>query len=346
MVTETSTLAAQLQTWLNSRPADTDTAWTTWSETGLAEFWQHTEHLEFETADGVRVCYCVWAQAEPAPWVVISPGRVEAYVKYQEVALEWAAKGFSVAIIDHRGQGYSDRLTERHDQGHVEHFNHYIDDFAQFMAVIAPRIGKQSAYLLGHSMGGAIAALYMAQHGQNKPPFPFKALALNAPMTGIHTNPWPPSIGKAIVRLGAWLNRKFAAKNPGYFIGMGDYVELPFAGNDLTSSAARYRFFAKLYQNQPLIRVGGPTWQWLSESLRAMALLPKVAPRIEIPVLILQASADQIVTAESQQHFFTLLKHEKSQLLPIAGAQHEILMETDRLRQPAITAIQQFFGVR
>lgn len=343
MVTEASALKGQLHAWLSARPADSDSAWTAWSDTELSEFWQYTEHLEFETDDGIRVCYCVWAQAEPAPWVVISPGRVEAYVKYKEVALEWAAKGFSVAVIDHRGQGYSDRLIKHHDQGHVAHFNHYINDFAQFMAVIAPRIGNESAYLLGHSMGGAIAALYMAQHGQNTAPFPFKALALSAPMTGIHTDPWPPSIGKILVQFGAWLNRKFGAK-PGYFFGMKDYKEMPFAENNLTSSEARYQFFSKLYQNEPRIRVGGPTWQWLSESLRAMALLPKVASRIEIPVLILQASADQIVTAESQQYFFTFLKHEKNQLLPIAGAQHEILMETDRIRQPAIIAIQQFFG--
>lgn len=346
MVTATNTIESQLHTWLGTRPADTDSAWTTWSETQLSDFWQYTEHLEFETTDGVRVCYCVWAQAEPAPWVVISPGRVEAYVKYKEVALEWAAKGFSVAIIDHRGQGYSDRLTERHDQGYVANFNHYIDDFAQFMAVLSPRIGNQNAYLLGHSMGGAIAALYMAQHGQNTAPFPFKALALNAPMTGIHTDPWPPSIGKTIVRFGAWLNRKFTANKPSYFIGMADYKEMTFAENNLTSSETRYRYFSKLYENEPRIRVGGPTWQWLNESIRAMVLLPKVAHRIEVPVLILQASADQIVTTESQQYFFAFLRHEQSQLLPIIGAQHEILMESDRLRQPAITAIQQFFGVR
>jgi len=343
MVTDTITVAEQLQAWLQARPADTSTSWHTWAETELAEFWQQAEHLEFNTADCIRVCYCVWAQPEPSAWVVISPGRVEAYIKYQEVALEWAAKGYSVAIIDHRGQGFSDRLTPRHEQGHVARFTDYITDFVQFMDILAPRINNQQAYLLGHSMGSAIAALYIAQHGQNKAPYPFKAVALSAPMTGIHTNPWPASIGKAIVRLGAWANRKFRANKPGYFIGMKDYEAMAFSENDLTNSEARYNWFTQLYKNESRIRLGGPTWQWLSESLRAMALLPKVAPRIELPVLILQASEDKIVTGASQHHFFKLLHHKESELLPIVGAQHEILMETDAIRQPAVSAIEAFY---
>lgn len=343
MVTDTITLAEQVQAWLQARPADTSTSWQTWAEIELAEFWQQTEHLEFTTADGIRVCYCVWAQPEPSAWVVISPGRVEAYIKYQEVALEWAAQGYSVAIIDHRGQGFSDRLTPRHEQGHVARFTDYITDFVQFMDILAPRINNQHAYLLGHSMGAAIAALYIAQHGQNNAPYPFKAVALCAPMTGIHTDPWPESVGKSIARVGAWANRKLAANKPGYFIGMKDYEAMAFSKNDLTHSEARYSWFTQLYKNEPRIRLGGPTWQWLSESLRAMVLLPIVAPRIQLPVLILQASEDKIVTAPSQQQFFQRLQHEACQLLPIAGAQHEILMETDAMRQPAVAALRRFF---
>ncbi len=346
MFMATVTLEKKLSNWLNARPADTDTDWLLWSQNELSEFWHYTEHLEFQTADGIRVCYCVWAQPEPSPWVVISPGRIEAYVKYQELALEWAAKGFSVAIIDHRGQGYSDRLTEHHDQGHVTNFTNYIEDFVQFMQIIAPRIGAQPAFLLGHSMGGAIATLYMAQHGQDSAPYPFQALALSAPMMGIHTNPWPPSIGKCIVRVGAWWNRKFAPSKPSYFIGMKDYINVPFEENDVTHSESRYKYFTAMYSAEPRIRVGGPTWQWLSESFRAMELLPKVAARIQVPVLVLQAGSDQVVAPEAQQQFVARLTHTDSKLQVVAGAKHEILMETDSIRQPALTAIEDFFGVR
>jgi len=344
MVMDTTSLTSQLDTWLRTRPADTDPAWLHWSQTQLAEFWQQVEHLEFKTPDSTRVCYCVWAQPEPSPWVIVCPGRVEAYVKYQEVALEWAAKGFSVAIIDHRGQGYSDRLTKRHDQGHVANFTDFVDDFAQFMDILTPRINGQAAYLLAHSMGGAIAVLYLAQHEQNKPPFPFKAAVLSAPMMDIHTDPWPPSIGKAIVRTGAWLNRKLAPNRPSYFLGMKGYENVLFAANELTHSQARYAFFTAMYETEPRIRVGGPTWQWLSESLRAMALLPIVAPRISLPVLILQAENDQIVTPKEQLAFVDQLTHEKSELLLVATSKHEVLMETDTIRQPAVAAIERFFA--
>src|SRR5690554_3390169 len=292
---EAAELQQQLTHWLQTRPNDSDTqAWLTWSQQELAEFWQLAEHLEFKAEDTTRVCYCVWAQPTPAPWLIISPGRVESYEKYQEVALEWAAQGYSIAIIDHRGQGYSERLTPRYDQGHVANFTDYVDDFAQLMNELAPRIGSHEAYLLGHSMGSAIAALYLAEHGQQEPAYPFKAATLCAPMLGIHTDPWPEPIGKAVVRLGAWLNSKVAPRKPGYFIGMKDYAPVSFAENDLTHSAARYEFMLKLCEQEPRLRVGGPTWQWLAEALRAMALLPTLAPHISTPLLILQAGHDRI----------------------------------------------------
>lgn len=341
---EAQELKQQLTHWQQARPSDTDTqAWLQWAQQELAEFWQLAEHLEFKTADATRVCYCVWAQPEPSPWVVISPGRVENYEKYQEVALEWAAQGYSIAIIDHRGQGFSDRLTPRYDQGHVTHFTDYVDDFAQFMDVLAPRIGKQEAYLLGHSMGSTIAALYLAEHGQREPAFPFKAAALCAPMLGIHTDPWPEPIGKAVVRIGAWLNRKLAANKPGYFIGMQDYAAVSFAENELTHSEARYQFIVDLYEKEPRLRVGGPTWQWLTEALRAMALLPTLASHIPTPLLVLQAGADKIVSPEPQHAFFTKLSHKDSRFEVLAGSQHEVLMESDHIRKPAIKLIQTYF---
>lgn len=337
-------LKQQVTHWLQARPSDTDTkAWLQWSQRELAEFWQLAEHLEFKAEDTTRVCYCVWAQPEPSPWLVVSPGRVENYEKYKEVALEWAAQGYSIAIIDHRGQGFSDRLTPRYDQGHIANFTDYVDDFAQFMHGLAPRIGQQDAYLLGHSMGSAIAALYLAEHGQREPAFAFKAAALCAPMLGIHTDPWPEPVGKAVVRMGAWLNRKLAPNKPSYFIGMKDYAPVRFAENELTHSEARYQFIVDLYENEPRLRVGGPTWQWLTEALRAMALLPSLAPHIPTPLLVLQAGADKIVSPAPQHAFCKRLSHKGSRLEVIPGSQHEVLMESDSIRQPAVQLIQDYF---
>lgn len=330
--------------WLACRPADTDPTWSDWADVALADFWRGHEALEFTAADGVHIRYCMWEQPHPSPWLVIVPGRVEAYVKYQELALEWAAQGYSIAMIDHRGQGYSDRLTPRYEQGHVNKFTDYVDDLAQWMAVLAPRIAEQPAYLLAHSMGSAVSALYLAQYQQESAPYPFRAAVLCAPMMGINMGAWPPRLGRALAQVGAWVNRQLSKNKPAYFLGMKDYTRTAFVENDLTHSAARYDFFTHLYQEDPYIRVGGPTWQWLSEALQATEALAKVAEKIQLPVLVLQAEQDAIVTAPAQTAFAARLSHPNSRLVNIAGAYHEILMETDSIRQPALTLIQNFLG--
>jgi len=284
----------------------------------------------------------VWPQAEPSPWLIISPGRIESYIKYQEVALEWAAQGYSIALIDHRGQGFSERLTEHHEHGHVERFKDYVDDFATWLEVLEERIGNQNAYLLAHSMGGAIAALYLARYGQAKGPFPFKAAALCSPMMGINTKPWPEALGKAVVRFGARVKRAFAPNSAHYFIGMKDYNPLPFATNDLTHSEQRYEWFTAMYREHPKIRLGGPTWQWLLEALDVIDVLPRLAPKVQIPLLVLQGSEDKVVMPEGQERFVENCSNSKAQLLRIANARHEILMERDDIRSGAIEQIKAF----
>ena len=140
---ETTALREQLQSWLAARPKDSDPHWQAWACTDLAAFWQRVEHLEFNGKHDKRIAYGVWPQAEPSPWLIISPGRIESYIKYQEVALEWAAQGYSIALIDHRGQGFSERLTEHHEHGHVERFKDYVDDHLLNLVrrVLEERIG-------------------------------------------------------------------------------------------------------------------------------------------------------------------------------------------------------------
>ncbi|RTE85874.1 MULTISPECIES: alpha/beta fold hydrolase [Gammaproteobacteria] len=335
-------LQQQLNAWLEARPADTDSAWLDWAKTDLAAFWQRTEHLEFNGKHDKRIAYGVWPQLEPSPWVVISPGRIESYIKYQEVALEWAATGYSVALIDHRGQGFSERLTDHHEHGHVDHFIDYVDDFTTWMSELEPRIQGQPCYLVAHSMGGAIASLYMAQYGRAKVPFQFKAAILSAPMMGINTKPWPESLGKAIVRFGAKVKRSVAPNSAHYFIGMKDYDPLPFAKNDLTHSANRYSWLTGMYKEHPRIRLGGPTWQWLTESLNAMDILPRMARKISTPILLMQGSDDVVVMPEAQDRFIANCDNEHTRLVKIDGARHEILMETDDVRNRAMSEVTAF----
>lgn len=330
----------QLQTWLAQRPADTERAWELWSATALTQFWQHTQVHQLDTADDVQVSYVSFTHPEPSNkgWVVISPGRIESYLKYQEIFLELAAQGYSVVAIDHRGQGFSERTSHHPQHGHIAQFDEFVRDFADFMLALKPLIGDQPCHLLAHSMGGAIGCLYMANY-----PHPFKSAVLSAPMMGVQTHPWPEAIARALVRVGHWVNQRFAGDKPRYFIGMRDYAEVSFADNRLTHSPQRYQWFKAMYQQHPQIQLGGPTVQWLKQSFQAMTELPEASQRIRIPVLILQATEDAIVSPQPQGVFVELAAHPQTRLHRIEGSYHEVLMETDAIRQPAVQSAFEFF---
>ncbi|MCH8493608.1 MAG: alpha/beta fold hydrolase [Idiomarina sp.] len=364
---------------LNRRPADTSPDWLLWANEDLAEFYRYVEHAEFRSNDGLEIHYAVFenrelpilsdAQAGDDPlnqptdqfvarlaegheheaepnrgWVFIAPGRVESYLKYQEITLELVAAGYSVAMIDHRGQGHSDRLTDHHQQGHVDRFNDYARDFAEWVQLLQPRIGDAPAYILAHSMGGAIAALYLQTYaGSDEYPFnPFQKAAFSAPMCGIKTKPFPFWVAKPLTKALASINGILAPRKQWYAPTTGDYVTLPFAENELTHSENRYQWFSQMYHEFPKIKVGGPTNQWVAEAIAAARQVVLNAQRIKIPVLVLQGSEDAIVAAEPQQQFVTALVHSASKLVPVAGARHEILMESDAIRERALKHILQF----
>lgn len=332
---------AQLEDWLQQRPKDSNAQWAHWSATALSQFWQQVEQHDLATADEVNVRYATFAHPEPSDkgWVVISPGRIESYLKYQEIMLELAVAGYSVAAIDHRGQGFSDRISHHPQHGHITHFDEFVRDFADFMLALKPYIANAPCQLLAHSMGAAIGCLYMAHY-----PHPFRSAVLSAPMMGVQTKPWPQAIARAMIGVGHWFNRQVLGDKPRYFMGMQDYADVSFSDNELTHSPQRYAWFRAMYQQHPEIQLGGPTVQWLKQSLQAMAELPEAAQKIRIPVMVLQASDDPIVRPEPQQAFIELSPHPASTLRQVQGSYHEVLMETDDIRTPVIATALNFFA--
>lgn len=368
---------------LNRRPKDTHGAWLDWAREDLHEFYRHAEHGEFRSSDGHEIRYALFENKElpeeanastvvdplndptdqfvaslaktneqaPEPsrgWVVISPGRIESYLKYQEITLELVAAGYSVAMIDHRGQGHSSRLTHHHQHGHVTNFVEYARDFAEWVQLLEPRIADQPAYILSHSMGGAITAQYLQQlAGSDEYPFnPFKKIVFSSPMFGIQTRPFPFWVAKPLTKFLAFINSIFAPKRPWYAPTTGDYVMLPFAENLLTQSENRYSWFSQMYADMEKIKVGGPTNYWVAEAIMAARQVVLNADKIKIPVLVLQGTEDIVVAPKPQHEFVNRLKNEASKLIQIHGARHEILVESDVIRERAMNQILQFLRAK
>lgn len=148
---------------------------------------------ELTNNQGMKIRYRIYHRGEGLPNIVVSPGQSEPMKKYLELVHDFPNANFY--LIDHQGQGESDRLIP--EKCHVKNFNDFVTDFSQFMdTVVLPETRGEKLYLIAHSMGGAITTRYM-----EKNPTAFDKVVFSAPMYDIYTKPYPGLVAKGIAKL-------------------------------------------------------------------------------------------------------------------------------------------------
>ncbi|MFO7761849.1 MAG: alpha/beta fold hydrolase [Thermodesulfobacteriota bacterium] len=310
----------------------------------IQKFLEGTRKGAFKGAGNITIRYRYTAKQGNKGGIVIVNGRGESYLKYKETVYDLYRRGFSIYMYDHRGQGLSGRMVQDSQIGHVEDFSYYVRDLKKFYRQIVAKKEKGDIYLLAHSMGGAVAALYL-----EKDPEDFRAAVLSSPMMEINSGIIPAVVAS---RLANWLKDagKLMGWSPTYIPFTGPYEKKPFSENHLTHSPIRYKaLITSFYEKRPEIRLGGPSCQWVSEAFKASRIARQNAGRITIPVLLLQAGQDKLVSAAGQRQFCKNLaaggksRCEGEGPYIISEAYHELLMEKDRYRIPALTRIIDFF---
>ncbi|MBM0493019.1 alpha/beta fold hydrolase [Aeromonas jandaei] len=304
----------------------------------LPDFWrQHAIEGEFKGKDGVAIRYAALRQEKVDRAILIVNGRVESYLKYQELAWDLWRQGYSLYLIDHRGQGMSGRMLNDHDKGYVDQFDDYVVDMKQFHDQIIMADKPAKLFLLAHSMGGAISARYLERW-----PDDIRAAVLSSPMLGINLGGLPKWLAKGLATtigtVGGWFGE------PPYGPGQGPYQDHGFADNELTHSQSRYQAFRQIYEQQPQIKLGGATAHWIYQGITGADAAIADAGAIKTPLLLLQAGNDSVVDNAAQDAFCTKANCEGGKPLRIEGAWHELFIESDDKRQPALTAMLDFFA--
>lgn len=306
----------------------------------IGPFWQKVSPQQLKLLDGSTLYYVLIKPEKVKATVVVVNGRTESYLKYQELAYELTQQGYQVLMFDHRGQGISARLTDNPNKGHIESFQQYIDDMHQLVSRVVQPDHQLPLYLLGHSMGGAISTLYLEQH-----PDVFQKAALSAPMHGINGKLFYDEqdacrLASAVTLFSTQGYAGFAEK---------PYAAEPFSRNELTGSEVRYQWTQQLYQDNPELQLGGATWGWLEQACQVLPQMQRQARNIKIPLLVMQAELDTIVSAAAQQEFCTVLADNPDSgcvggLQLITGAKHELLFEQDAIRQQAVDKVLAYFA--
>jgi lysophospholipase len=106
----------------------------------------------FAGAAGLDIEYMMVPAKDPKGVLVISPGKGEPYMKYAEVIYDLQDLGYTIYVIDHRGQGFSGRMLPDPVKSHVEHFQDYVDDFSNFVLNVVKPSSYKNSFLLTHSI--------------------------------------------------------------------------------------------------------------------------------------------------------------------------------------------------
>ncbi|MBZ9706445.1 alpha/beta hydrolase [Mesorhizobium sp. ESP7-2] len=289
----------------------------------------------FTTRDRKKIRYGLFAAvARPMRGtVVLLGGRNECIEKYFETIRDLAARGFGVATLDWRGQGDSDRLIRDRQRGYVRSFRDYTADLEQFFEEIVLPDCRGPYYILAHS-AGAVIALLAAPSMVNR----VRRMVLIAPFLTLPD--LPVSIGTVrrvcSIFCALGLGRLYAAWGP------RPRHTLPFEVNKVTSDPQRYRRNTRIYEEYPQLALGGPTVRWLQAAAKASEAIsnPDFMARIQVPLLIIAAGADQVVSTKAVEKYARNLR--LGSLLMIDGAKHEILQEVDLYREQFLAAFDAF----
>jgi alpha-beta hydrolase superfamily lysophospholipase len=255
--------------------------------------------------DGIRLHVREWPHEVPRGTVFLVHGLGEHIGRYEHVARHLNAWGWRVVGHDHRGHGRSDG-----PRGRIPAPDALQRDLAHVIdAMRTPRGGPR--LLLGHSLGGLVAARFVAEGLQAEPQTWSRhvdALVLSSPaldpgMNGAQKallailGPLAPDLGVANGLKPAWISRDPAV--------VAAYVADPLVHDRVTPRLVRF------------VVDGG-------EFVRTLA------PRWAVPTLLMWAGSDRCVAPRGSAAFAAAAPKDRVTAREFAPLFHEIFNEPEQ----------------
>ena len=280
-----------------------------------------------KSADGTRIHYGYVTTPVAKAAIVISHGFTECMPKYYEMIYYFAKAGYSVYMVEHRGHGFSDRSVSDISMVTVNSFDDYVSDLDMFIReIVMKREGRRPLYLYGHSMGGAIAALYLEKH-----PEVFTKAVLSSPMIEMLYGNFSHFAVEAILFVASVLNW-----NDKYLPSQTQYTDEYDFESSCCLSKARYDYIYKCKVEEERYRTNGATYRWCRAGRKASKYIKKHAQEIKIQVLLCQAGK------AAEDEFIAKLPQGIKKVYP--DSKHEIFKADDDTLEKFYSDILDFWA--
>ena len=287
----------------------------------------------WNAADGWPLRRFDWPAEGLRGRLLFAGGRGDFIEKYLEAFGHFHAAGWSVTAFDWRGQGGSGRLCADAEVGHAASFMPWLEDLEALWRAWSAQ-GGGPRVLIGHSMGGFLVLRALAEAAIDP-----DAAVLVAPMLGLRSP----------------LGARWGGRVARFMAGRGDPARPAWKSNErsaslasrqrlLTHDVSRYADERWWTAQDPAIRLGPPSWGWVSEAFAATRALEsdRQLEAIRTPLLMLVAEADGLVNARAAVRIAGRLH--RARLIRFGQeSAHEILRESDPVRDRALDAIDTFF---
>ncbi|AJY20084.1 PGAP1-like family protein [Burkholderia multivorans ATCC BAA-247] len=260
------------------------------------------------TADGLELASYRWpADARAAPpraTVALLHGLAEHAGRYAPLAARLNAAGIDLLAIDLRGHGRSPGK-----RAWVARFDEYLDD-ADALVDEAAR-APTPLFLMGHSMGGAIAALYAIE----------RAPARACTLAGLVLSSPALAPGRDVPRWMLALSRLISRVWPTF---PAIRIDAALLSRDADVVAAN--------RADPLVHHGPVPARTGAEILDAMARIERGRSALRVPVLVYHGTADKLTEPDGSRTFGARVGSADRTLTLYEGGFHETMNDIERER--------------
>lgn len=254
---------------------------------------QHREGI-FPGVGGLELYYQNWyPQRSLQAILVIVHGLGGHSGMFEKVVRDLTLRGYTIYGFDLRGHGKSPG-----QRGHLNSWDEFRGDLKRFLQLIERQAPQIPRFLLGHSLGAAIALDY--------------ALRFPEALQGVIVAALP--LGKVgVPRIRIAIGQIFSRVWPSFALDTG--IDPAAGSRDSTVIAA--------YAQDPLRHTKG-TARLATEFLKTAASLQTHAAELRLPLLMLHGGADRVCLPEVSRLFFEQVIFPDKEWHEYAGCYHDI----------------------